>query len=324
VLFRSLYATGDKEVAHYVELLQLLRTQLVDSDDLFVLQMAVRAQARLEASRGENTRAYALLRTLFEAGLSSSTSRHAGDCFNGEIAMKAGNMSEAKPALERCARHDAAGEKGARARLWLAFADSGQTTAFRLGLVQHLERISPGRLPARESQRLALIKRLPRGSQPPDASQLFLLEAQFEEPSNDTAEGRAEALDALASYLLAIGRAAEAEEVLNRHGSVFFDAGEESEATLVRLRLASLVHHLRPIEARTYAERATAEAGPMPARIKAEIALLQAQNFVVLGQWFDAAHHVRDGIEMAKQAGDRVLEQALSELATSVPLPMNP
>lgn len=321
----GLYATSEEQVAHYIELLQLLRTQLVDADDLFVLQMAVRAQARLEVLRGQSTEAYALLRSLFEDGLSPSTSRHAGDCLIGEIAIQAGNMNAAKPALERCARHDAAGEKGARARLWLAFADKGQTTAFRLGLVQHLERISPGRLPARESQRLALIKRLPQGSQqPPDATRLFRLEAQLEERDRGTPEARAEAVEALVSYFLGVGRAVDAEDVLNRHGSVFFDAGEESEATLVRLRLASLVYQLRPIEARIYARRAMVESGPMPARIEAEIALLQAQNSVVLGQWFAAAHHVSAGLEMAREAGDTALERALSELATSVPLPMNP
>jgi hypothetical protein len=308
-------ARSEAEVAHYVEMLQLLKTQISVADGGRVRQAAIASQARLEAHRGRHAEAYALLRELLEDGLAPGPSRQSTDCLMGELALGAGKQRNGLAALERCARHDTVGERGARARIWLAFNDPRQTTAFRVGLVQHLERIMAGRGSARDRERLTLIRLLPQPTSLSDRALEQRLRNRLDSAAHQGAEDEAAAVEALTNYLLATGQAREAEDLLNRHGSVFFDAGEESEGTLVRLRLAALVQQLRPFEARTFGERAMAESAPMTLSTRTSIALFMVKNYIVLGQWFEAARVIDEGIALAREAEDVDAEQSFVSLA---------
>ncbi|MBA2663748.1 MAG: hypothetical protein H0U74_15785 [Bradymonadaceae bacterium] len=303
-------ARSSERLADVLLHLTLLRTQI----DVFrapdVAREATRALIGLALAGGDITAADRHMHELFEVGFAPYASREATLCLRSKVAFYGGQLSRALPLLRRCAALASVERTRSEATMLVALIEPNQPSQ-RAALARAFSQSLGGAEP-RESLRLAYFTQIAGPQRPYDGAAHRRLEQRLERAGSSA---RSSEVSELVSYLLETGRADDAEVALDAHSAVFHRPGEESAGELMRLRMATLIYQLRPVEAKMFIERALLEADEIAPTTLAAIAYQQAQNFVLLGQWHEASRAVVRCEEHAAQAKDRRIQADVKSLA---------
>ncbi|QDG54549.1 hypothetical protein FIV42_28530 [Persicimonas caeni] len=270
---------------------------------------AHRAAVEYFVDAGDASRALDIADRVHDAGLSLAP-REQAPCITGRARLFAGKTEQATKDLETCQAANPADVSGAFASLLVTLTDESLGAAERAQKAASLQAKFDDKLTEAEADRLEFIVSLAKPDKTYEDRRAERLKA-----SADKSQKPAE-VAAYADYLLSVGRIAEANAYVDDHSTVFFEQGQESPGTLIRLRLEAMVRQLQPVEASLFARRALSETRDLSDDERARIDFLRAQNEVVAGRWWQAANLLTQARDAAS---DRELKSEIAAFTKKFP-----
>lgn len=270
---------------------------------------AYRTAVEYLTDAGDASRALDFADRVHNAGYSIAP-REKAPCITGRARLFAGKTDQATSDLKTCHRANAGDASGAFASLLIVLTNESLSAEQRAQKAADLKTEFDDKLTEAEGDRLEFIAELAKPQRSYEQRRAERLEARADK------SGEPSDVAAYADYLLSVGRMTEASAYIDDHSTVFFEQGQESPGTLIRLRLEAMVRQLQPVQASLFARRALSETRDVSDDERARIDFLRAQNEVVAGRWWQAANLLAQARDAAS---DRELKSEIAAFTKKFP-----